>query len=473
MLTSQVLTSLTFDLNVPPATVDGEFMLGAWTCLGDAAGPTIPAGWNTLVANRSTPGSDNWLWVGWRIAASEPASYQFAFGTARNWGGGIASWPGVDPLQPFSAVGGELNVQANVTDRVGTPVARWLQYENDATPDWLSVHSHFPNSRIVGIQGSFQDNPTAVVPAGTTERWNLPVSTNPHSMLWDQTQVAAGDTGPYAGSGFDAAGDGQTLILALKADDETVGDQVVTPRDARCTEQILSTTSFVADVPSLVQAGDRMVAVVAVGIPNVTNPFTPPAGWVEEYNVEDTSPASENHLGIYSRVASGSEPVSYTWTVPDSTSGSTAMIVYNAVSGMAATALGNFYEDQTTATHPSVTTLADDELLVGVASFAFAPTAITPPGSANRRIGTLANTQFGLMLWDEQVPVAGLTGTRVSGTFSASSDGQAVHLGIAGSGGAPTGGQVVHSAQVTSGGRERLGITPRRGQPRQPSRRNR
>lgn len=72
-------TAANVTINVPASTADGDWLLAIIS--KDATGAiTAPGGWNNIV-NDTADGFH--LWIGWRIAASEPASYTWNF--ASTW----------------------------------------------------------------------------------------------------------------------------------------------------------------------------------------------------------------------------------------------------------------------------------------------------------------------------------------------------------------------------------------------------
>ena len=86
----------TLPLDVPTGTTDGDFML-AFFSIQNATDPGSQTDWNTIF----TIGATALSWgVYWRLASSEPASYNFSHASARDAGIMIAV-PGVDPTTPI------------------------------------------------------------------------------------------------------------------------------------------------------------------------------------------------------------------------------------------------------------------------------------------------------------------------------------------------------------------------------------
>lgn len=78
------------------------------------------------------------------------------------------------------------------------------------------------------------------------------------------------------------------------------------------------TTTLAASMPSGVQAGDQLLAVVAVVTgANTDAPFsTVPSGWSRIGGQYDAGPAQGIRVDLFQRTATGSEAASYTWGAP-------------------------------------------------------------------------------------------------------------------------------------------------------------
>jgi hypothetical protein len=97
-------SSTTVTISVPAAAVDGDLLL--LSIFGNSAtGPSItdPTGWTLLdgpTQAGSTSGPLSKVW--YRIASSEPASYNITVSTSR-WVGVMTAYSGVDTATPFSS----------------------------------------------------------------------------------------------------------------------------------------------------------------------------------------------------------------------------------------------------------------------------------------------------------------------------------------------------------------------------------
>lgn len=85
--------------NVPSGTVDNDVMVWRWSGAGNASVPTTPAGWNLDKSGTTTV---NGMATYWRVAASEPASYNFGtLGAAIRQSVTLISFSGVDTVNPI------------------------------------------------------------------------------------------------------------------------------------------------------------------------------------------------------------------------------------------------------------------------------------------------------------------------------------------------------------------------------------
>lgn len=99
--TAQIASGTTLTQNVPSGIGNGPMLI--WRVSGILATvPGTPAGWNLAT---SGTGTSQCIVVFWRIASSEPASYNLTVGGAR-WTGTMTAYTGVDPGTPFAVVTG-------------------------------------------------------------------------------------------------------------------------------------------------------------------------------------------------------------------------------------------------------------------------------------------------------------------------------------------------------------------------------
>ncbi len=176
-------------------------------------------------------------------------------------------------------------------------------------------------------------------------------------------------------------------------------------------------TSIVATRPAGVVAGDVLLASIDTRGSSVV---TAPAGWTL---VRMDLNASSLRKSTYVRVATGSEPATYTWTFSGSR---LAAAVIHAYSGVDTTTPvdvvgGQVNASGTAVTAPSITTTVPNTMLVGFfakqSSGTWTPPAgMTERGEINGTGGTQTTSATGV---DALQAAIGPTGTRVATASSA------------------------------------------------------
>jgi hypothetical protein len=180
-----------------------------------------------------------------------------------------------------------------------------------------------------------------------------------------------------------------------------------------------SATSLACPVPTGTAAGDLLVALV-VGPTNVATTATV-TGWTLDKSQGGADSAANDGQTTYYRVATGSEPASYTFT---STGTANRMSVLMArVTGADTTTpldvatVSSSGAAATTYTAPSITTTTAGAMLLHWVSVNASSTnamTITPPSGLTQKALTDGSVAAGRKagLWSEPRPTAGATGTR-------------------------------------------------------------
>lgn len=129
-------TNTTLTINVPANVVNGDLMIAVLHC-NAALNPnslTAPSGWTQIASNFSENGNFAvHSWIGWRIASSEPASYQWTIGSdGRDDHGWIFRVTGHDAVSPIDVTGtftsnNPLNpVAPSITTASANALAVWI-----------------------------------------------------------------------------------------------------------------------------------------------------------------------------------------------------------------------------------------------------------------------------------------------------------------------------------------------------------
>jgi Bacterial Ig domain len=186
-------------------------------------------------------------------------------------------------------------------------------------------------------------------------------------------------------------------------------------------------TTLTVAAPAGVSAGNVLLAAVHVrGQPAIT----PPAGWVL---VRQEQNGSNMRAAVYYKVATGSEPGSYTWTFASSQAAAGGITAWSGVSTTTPIDAhgGQVNASSNTITAPSITTTTANTMLVGF--FGIGPaTSLTPPAGMTER-WDVASTQGSFKATSGAASAlqaaAGPTGTRAATSGATSTNiGQLVAL---------------------------------------------
>lgn len=138
--------------------------------------------------------------------------------------------------------------------------------------------------------------------------------------------------------------------------------------------------SITINKPTGTAKGDVLIASIAVRPQTVT--ITAPAGWTL-VNRQDNAGGSANSLAVYSKVATATEPASYTWSFSANTGNEGGILAFSGVdnttpinvSGGSITAATT-----TTFTAPSVTTTVTNTMIVTAHEYSSSGRWTAPPG---------------------------------------------------------------------------------------------
>lgn len=199
--TSSVVSTLAVNV---PAVSNGDFLIGA-AYVSNSAAATLatPAGWQLVVSQASGTNGHPALRVFWRIAASEPASYNFTCATGSGrMGCMIVGYSGVNaasPIDVFSAT----NDPALGTNVLGTGVT------TTQANDFLLAFYCSTN----GSGNAF------TAPSGMTERLDADGigATQVAYCEDDELIAAAGATGDRTAVQSSSGGNGAAIMVAIKA----------------------------------------------------------------------------------------------------------------------------------------------------------------------------------------------------------------------------------------------------------------
>ncbi len=186
------------------------------------------------------------------------------------------------------------------------------------------------------------------------------------------------------------------------------------------------------NVPPGTTTDDVMVAVIAYR-DNTAVTITPPAGWVSQSRIAQGA-GNANVQEVFTRIATGAEPASYTWTFSGAITGAAGGIAsYSGVDTSAAVDVigGNVTANGTSHTANSVSTTVADTMVISSHSYSSAETW-TPPAGMTERVDVASLTTpnaagISLEINDVIQAGAGATGNKTA-TAAGSADTGVAHI---------------------------------------------
>ena len=169
-------------------------------------------------------------------------------------------------------------------------------------------------------------------------------------------------------------------------------------------------TSLILRTPAGTSSGDVLVAHITVRTSGVT--ITAPSGWTRVLRLDSTTSIS---TAAYVRVASATEPSSYTWTFNASHEASGGISGYSGVNTTSPVdASASQYNSSTNAVdNPGVTTTAANDMLVFMVGIAVPTTVNTIPGFTQEWSVT-SNSSTSSEMSEEVDPLVGATGPLIA-----------------------------------------------------------
>ncbi len=192
------------------------------------------------------------------------------------------------------------------------------------------------------------------------------------------------------------------------------------------------TLTLTVPVPGATLSGDLLVATIAVR-PS-TSTITAPAGWTLRIRTNQSSGVA-NAQAIYYRVATGSEPASYSWTFSTSTGSAGGMVAFSGVDPVTPidVSAGTANSSSLSQPAPSVTTTVANTMVVTSHSMSSSATWTPPAGMAEAvdRASLTVPNALGISLEVNYVAQAAVGATGVKTATASNDAGQGVGETIA------------------------------------------
>ena len=268
--------------------------------------------------------------------------------------------------------------------------------------------------------------PTTPATLSTPSGWTRPYysqTTNSAIALHTNTQAAPALVGPITATAS-AAVESYGVLLALRPD-----------------------ANLVIDVPTGTVVGDVMIAAITA-TPSDTI-ITTPLGWILIQSQLQTAITS-SVVNTYYRVASASEPGSYTWVLSTTHIGAVGAVL--SYSGVDNSAPIDVWADAATAsslthTAPSVDATLNDDLLITVHEYTSARSWTPPPGMTeriDRASRNPNNNGITLQMNEQLLSAVGATGTKTATAQSSADSGATVSIALRAAVLAPNHIEIVH-----------------------------
>jgi len=287
----------------PAGTAAGDLLVTQVLAREDAATITM-TGWNLLFTD--TPVADYQVKIYWRIATGTDPNTVTQSGTSNLLAARMTRFTGVDPVSPILNAG-------TVSSPVQLPSANWSTQATAEVRTGTETTTA-ANAMLVIAAFNTDDSAPAAPPGACGSNPAFTTLTNAYAStttagrdgaIWQYygLQTTAGAKGPFCQGQSNGIDRNHGVLFALN------------PTPA---------SNLVINVPPGTLTDDVMIASIAIRPCSNTNggactvTLLPPAGWTLLRLTDQTGGGGVggfgNRLAVYQRVATGTEPASYTWT---------------------------------------------------------------------------------------------------------------------------------------------------------------
>lgn len=397
----------------PAGTAAGDLLITQVLAREDAATVTM-TGWNLLLTD--TPVNDYQVKIYWRIATGTDPNTVTQSGTSNLLAARMTRFTGVDPVSPILNAGTVSSPQplpaANWTTQTTAEVRTGTETTTAANAMLVIASFNTDDSAPAAPPGACGSNPAFTT---LSNAYASTTTAGRDGAIWQYygLQTTAGVKGPFCQGQTNGNDRSHGVLFALN------------PTPA---------SNLVINVPAGTLADDVMIASIAVrpcsntngGVCTVT--LTPPAGWTQIRLTDQTGGGGTggfgNRLVVYQRVATGSEPASYTWSfggLPLHAGAVGAITSYSGVDTVSPIVAENGQATASAFAHatPSINTGTVTNTLLVTTHAANSGATWTPPGGMTEvaDASSLAPTDdlgISLEVNYELRAAAGATGTRTA-----------------------------------------------------------
>lgn len=359
----------------PSGVVDGDYM-SAFVVKEGAGTLTVPGGWTQRYSQAITNGT---IYYYDKTASSEGSNY--------TWSLNNTSGLSVHMIAHYNLDGTtKIDIGGTQSNSAGTSMI---------SPSVTTVTAETMLMHFGGAIDTSAGSSTVTAPGGMTEK----------------SDAGAGNVLGYIATAIQSATGATGTRTSTISTSESNGGITVALRPAAS-----SSSSVTVNKPSGIVNTDVMIAVVAYA----SGTLTTPSSWTNIF----TTVGTNGTVAAYYKVAGGSEPADYTWSINTSGSLSVATVgFYNVNTSTPINISGSQANNtaSTTMTAPSVTTTIPETMLLylgGIADPSGGSTTVLPPGGMTEDSDAGAGTVT-TYIAEEIVSSTGATGSRAA-TISAS-----------------------------------------------------
>lgn len=286
-------------MSVPGGVVDGDFLL--MTIYADRSLTTIttPAGWTRLtdIEPSRVPSDPLTTGLAWRLASSEPATYDATISDTVTCSGVIVAYENIDQATPFDV----------------TPIAAHIDDQFDTTkPTPQPITTVTANADVITLQ--LVSN-SAITAAAAPTNYTLRVDHTPFDdrniLIADRAIATPGveTIGAWLNVASAEFGDSSVITMALKtldavapiltlptgvATSDTEADGTVTTDEANGTLYYYASIN-VSETAATIRSSGSSQAVTATGVQNVSvTGLTASTNYYLHYVHDDTTPNESN-----------------------------------------------------------------------------------------------------------------------------------------------------------------------------------
>ena len=385
-------------VNVPTGVQPGDVLVAHIGVRGNSS-IGAPSGWSLVRRDTASTTVEQAIYIHvvpyW---PAEPASYTWTFNAGNNAAGAIADYIGVSNATPVDVSGGQANTSSTSIVAPSITIAA-----ADNADQLLNLYT------VANVTGF-------VLPSGTNPEYGY-IPGGISIGMSDLPLFASGSTASETATAYVAAANLGAEVALLPG--PPAPQPAIFLRSVGTGSNSTPSPSVTVNVPAGAQPGDLMIAQIAVrgGSGQL---ITAPAGWSL---VRSDFSSTAVIQGIYSHVASSSEPATYTWTFRGNNNAAGGIADFfgaNTASPVdVSNGLGNISSTSITAPGVVIPAASSNDHLLCLFSTAGGVAPVTPTGTTGEWSLPAKSFGVGVAMSDIASVSAGATTTQIATTSTA------------------------------------------------------